>query len=165
MYRWGILRWKASRIPAPSPTPLTACLGPATGRRSARTGRMEQTGGTIEITFERSAGEPRAAEFRSAGHPGRSFSTHAALLQRYQPFHQFRVIFLLDAVDLLVVFVDLRGIIHGAEFRAAHGAESGLFVIVVGGGFIVHGAGGFGIEREGELFLPVEFVAGEAEGV
>src|ERR1700687_2422664 len=101
MYRWGILRWKGSRIPAPSPTPLTACLGPATRRRSARTGRMEQTGGSIASTLERSAGEPRAAEFRSAGHhPGRSISTHAALLQRYQPFHQFRVIFLLDAVDL-----------------------------------------------------------------
>src|SRR5216684_7316980 len=68
-------------------------------------------------------------------------------------------------MHLLVVFVHLGGIIHRAEFGAAHGAEGGFFVVVVGEGFVVHGAGGFGVERECELFFPVEFVAGVAEGI
>src|SRR5579872_3942877 len=66
---------------------------------------------------------------------------------------------------LLVVLIHFGRIVHRAEFGAAHGAEGGFFVVVVGQSFVVHGAGGFGIERECELFLPIEFVAGIAEGV
>src|ERR1700729_2065941 len=85
-------------------------------------------------------------------------------LQRNQPLHQLRIIFLLDPMYLLVVLVYLRRVIHRAEFWAAHGAEGCFFVVVVGQSFVVHGAGGFGIEGERELLLPVEFVAGVAEG-
>src|SRR5579864_5029465 len=87
------------------------------------------------------------------------------LLQRYQPLHQLRIIFLLDAVDLLVVFVHFGGIIHRAEFGTAHGAEGSFLVVIVGQRIVVHGEGGFGVERECKLFLPVEFVAGVAECV
>src|SRR5579859_1583873 len=68
-------------------------------------------------------------------------------------------------MHLLVVFVNFGRIVHRAEFGATHGAEGGFFVVVVWQGFVVHGAGGFGIEREGELLFPVELVAGVAEGV
>src|SRR5579859_1780185 len=68
-------------------------------------------------------------------------------------------------MHLLVVLIHLGRIVHRAEFGATHGAEGGFFVVVVGQGFVVHGAGGFRIEREGELFFPVELVAGVAEGV
>src|SRR5262249_52981352 len=51
------------------------------------------------------------------------------------------------------------------EFRAAHGAKLGFLVVVVGQGFVMHGAGGFGIKREFELFLPIEGVAGVTQSV
>ena len=51
-------------------------------------------------------------------------------------------------MDLLVIFVDLGRVIHRAEFGAAHGAEGGFFVVVVGEGFVVHKAGGFGVEGD-----------------
>src|SRR5579864_9466145 len=106
----------------------------------------------------------RAAEcglLLGRGGDGRSIT----LLQGYQPLYQLRIIFLLDAVDLPVVFVHLRGIIHGAEFGAAHGAEGGFLVVIVRQGLIVHGACSFGIERERELLFPVKFVAGVAQSV
>lgn len=53
------------------------------------------------------------------------------------------------------VFRDL----HGAEVRAAHGAEVGTFSAFLREGFIVEFAGGFGIEAEVELILPTEFEA------
>src|SRR5262249_58850647 len=84
---------------------------------------------------------------------------------RNQFVDEFRIVFLFQAVDFFVVIIDLAGIIHGAEFGAAHRAERGFFVVVVGQGFVVHGAGRLGIEREGELLLPIEFVAGVAERV
>jgi len=87
------------------------------------------------------------------------------LFNRNQPLHQLRIIFLLDAVDFLVVRVHLGRIIHRAEFWATHGAEGCLFVVLVGQGFVVHGAGSFGIEGELELLLPIELIAGVAEGV
>src|SRR5689334_6654844 len=59
-------------------------------------------------------------------------------------------------------FGQLRDV-HGAEFRAAHGAELGFFVEVVGKRFVVHGASGFGIERKFKLLVPVEEEAGIAE--
>src|SRR5258708_5664356 len=68
-------------------------------------------------------------------------------------------------MHLFVIFVHFAGVVHRAEFGAAHGAEGGFFVEVVREGFVVHAAGGFGVEGEGELFFPVEFVAGVAEGV
>ena len=68
-------------------------------------------------------------------------------------------------MDLLVVLVNFRRVVHRAEFRAAHGAERGVFVALFWQRFIVHGASGFGIERELELLFPVELVAGIAEGV
>src|SRR5258707_14267025 len=52
-------------------------------------------------------------------------------------------------------FGQLRDV-HGAELRAAHGAELGFFVEIVGKIFVVHGFGGGGIERELELLVPVE---------
>src|SRR5579863_2151144 len=66
---------------------------------------------------------------------------------------------------LLVVLVHFGRIIHRAEFGAAHGAEGGFFVGLVGQSLVVHRAGGLGIQRQRELFLPVKFVAGVAEGV
>src|SRR5581483_3400366 len=38
-------------------------------------------------------------------------------------------------------------------------------VVVVGKSLVVHGACGFGLERQSELFLPIEFVARIAQGV
>ena len=68
-------------------------------------------------------------------------------------------------MDLLVVLVHLRRVIHRAEFRSAHGAEGSFLVEVVGKSFVVHRARGLGIERERELLLPIELVAGIAESV
>src|SRR4029434_33015 len=59
----------------------------------------------------------------------------------------------------------LGGNVHGAEFRSAHGAEMRVLETFLGEGFVVHAAGGFGVEREGELLLPVEAVAGARKGV
>src|ERR1035437_9174098 len=59
----------------------------------------------------------------------------------------------------------LGGDVHGTELGPAHGAEMRVFESVLGQGFIVHAAGGFGVERERELFLPVEAVAGAGERV
>src|SRR5690242_19066359 len=53
----------------------------------------------------------------------------------------------------------LGGDIHRAEFRSAHRAEVRVFEAFLGQGFVVHGARGFGIEREIELAVPVEGVA------
>src|SRR2546425_9564399 len=69
-----------------------------------------------------------------------------ASLNRNQLLHQLRVVLLLQAVNLLVVFIHLAGVIHGAEFRSAHGAESRRLVSLFGQGFVMHGARGFGIE-------------------
>src|SRR6185369_4056376 len=59
----------------------------------------------------------------------------------------------------------LGGDVHGTEFRSAHGAEMRVLEAVLGQGLVVHAAGGFGVEREGELFLPVEAIAGARKGV
>src|SRR5579863_3306591 len=40
------------------------------------------------------------------------------------------------------------GDVHGAEFGPTHGAELGFLVKVVGERFVVHGLGGFGVERK-----------------
>src|ERR1043166_1511467 len=55
--------------------------------------------------------------------------------------------------------------IHAAEFWAAHGAEFGFLVEIVGKRFVVHGTSSFGIEREFKLFVPVEEEARVAESV
>src|SRR5882672_9891436 len=88
-----------------------------------------------------------------------------ALLQRDQLLHYVRIVLLLQAMHLLVVLIHLGGIVQRAELGAAHGAEGRLFVIVVGQGFVVHRAGGLWVERERELFFPIELVAGIAERV
>src|SRR5258708_4109439 len=84
------------------------------------------------------------------------------LLDRDQLLHQLRVVLLLQTVNLLVVFVHFAGVIHGAEFRAAHGAEGCGLVSLFGEGFVVRRAGGLGVEGEFELLFPIEFVAGIA---
>src|SRR5579864_5566305 len=68
-------------------------------------------------------------------------------------------------MNFLVVLVDFGGVIHRAEFRAAHRAEGGFLVVIVGEGLVVHGTRGFRIERERELLLPIEFVASKADGI
>src|SRR6185437_132379 len=68
-------------------------------------------------------------------------------------------------MDLFVVFIHLGGIVHGAEFRAAHGAEGCFPVVIVWQSFVVHGARGFWIKRKRKLLFPVEFVARVAEGI
>src|ERR1700694_2303147 len=68
-------------------------------------------------------------------------------------------------MHLLVVFVHFAGVIHRAELWAAHGTEGCGFVSLFGEGFIVHGAGGLGIEGKFELLFPIELVAGIAWGV
>src|ERR1700761_6637912 len=78
---------------------------------------------------------------------------------------QFAQILLFKTVNLLVELVHLARPVHGAELWSAHGAEGGFLVVVIGKRLVVHGAGGFGIEREGELLLPVEGVPGVADGV
>src|SRR6266446_6074174 len=62
------------------------------------------------------------------------------LFEADQFFDQLGVIFLFQPVDLLIVLIHLRGIIHRAEFGTAHGAEGRLFVVIVRQGFIVHRA-------------------------
>src|SRR6202789_4255886 len=68
-------------------------------------------------------------------------------------------------MHLLVILVHLRRIIHRAEFRAAHRTESRFFVVVVGQSFVVHGPRRLGIQRQGKLLLPVEFITRVAERV
>src|ERR1700687_955543 len=55
--------------------------------------------------------------------------------------------------------------IHGTEFRSAHGAELSFFVKIIGKRFVMHGFGGFGIERKLKLFIPIEEEAGITESV
>src|SRR5713226_2633608 len=73
----------------------------------------------------------------------RMAATH--LLERNQLLHQLRVVLLLQPMHLLVVLVHLAGVVHGAELRAAHGAEGCGLVSLFGEGLVVHGAGGLGI--------------------
>src|SRR5260370_26660761 len=68
-------------------------------------------------------------------------------------------------MHLLVVLIHFARIIHRAEFRTTHGAESCFFIVIVGQSFIVHGARRFGIKRQRELLFPVERVAGVAKGI
>src|SRR5215469_11651228 len=78
---------------------------------------------------------------------------------------QGRVILLFESVDFPIVFVYLARIIHGAELGTAHGAEGGFLIVVVGQGFIVHGARRIRVERKRELFFPIKLVARVAESV
>ena len=55
---------------------------------------------------------------------------------------------------------DLLRNLHGAEFRAAHGAEMGDLVGLFGQGLVVEVAGGFRVEGEVELVFPAEFEPG-----
>src|SRR5271154_5517498 len=73
-------------------------------------------------------------------------------------------LFAIFLIEALVDFGDLGGV-HGAEFRAAHGAELGFLVEIVRERLVVHGAGGLGIEGELELLFPIEEEAGIAEGI
>src|SRR6266478_8616528 len=50
----------------------------------------------------------------------------------------------------------LGGNVHRAELGTAHGTEMRVFETLFGQSFIVHGFGHFRIERQSELFLPVE---------
>ena len=43
--------------------------------------------------------------------------------------------------------LDLRRMVHGTELGTAHGAEGGFLEAFFGKGLVVHGAGGFGVER------------------
>ena len=56
--------------------------------------------------------------------------------------------------------LDLRRDVHRAELGTAHGAEVRVLEAGVGQRLIVHGARGLGSERELELAVPVEAVAG-----
>src|SRR5690349_602296 len=71
----------------------------------------------------------------------------------------------MQSVNFLVVLINFRGIIHGAELRSAHGAESGGFVSFLGQRLVVHRASGLWIEGEFELLFPIELVAGIAQGI
>src|SRR5262249_58607497 len=55
--------------------------------------------------------------------------------------------------------------LHGAELRAAHGAEFGALEVLGGQTRVVHGPGGLRVERQGELLLPIEGIAGPRQGV
>src|SRR5579863_4268723 len=63
-----------------------------------------------------------------------------------------------------VAFGEL-GDVHGTEFGAAHGAELGVLVKIVGQSFVVHAPSGVGVERKLELFVPVEKETGIGESV
>ena len=79
--------------------------------------------------------------------------------------HQLRQIALFQSVLALVELIHLAGPVHGAELRPAHGAEGRFLVVVVGQRFVVHGARRLRVERQRELFVPVEGVTGVADGV
>ena len=55
--------------------------------------------------------------------------------------------------------------VHRAELRAAHAAKGGFLVVIVWKSLVVHGTGGFRVERKGELLVPVEGVAGVRDSV
>src|ERR1700733_5773764 len=78
---------------------------------------------------------------------------------------QLAEVLFFEAVNVFVELIHFARPVHGAEFRSAHGAESCFLVVIVGQRLVVHGAGGFRVEREGELLFPVEGVAGVADGV
>src|ERR1700753_1861411 len=79
--------------------------------------------------------------------------------QRHLLGNNLREVRLLEAVDLLIKFVDLAGPVHRAELWSAHRTERRLFVVVVRQRLVVHAARGLRVERERELFVPIEGVA------
>src|SRR5277367_3384074 len=98
-------------------------------------------------------------------HPALVFAAHSGGL-RLRHFRQelresLLAVFLIEP---LVDFGDLRGV-HRTEFRAAHGTELRFLVKIVRQSFVVHRAGGFGIERKLELLVPVEQKTRVAERV
>ena len=62
-------------------------------------------------------------------------------------------------------FGGFGGVVHGAKLGTTHGTEGGVFEAFFGKGFVVHGLGGFGVQRKGELFAPIEVEAGAGEFV
>src|SRR5438093_10211477 len=67
--------------------------------------------------------------------------------------------------QLRVVLLDLAVDVHGAELRPAHRAELGGLEVLVGEGLVVHAPGRLRVERETELLVAVERIAGAGEGV
>ena len=53
--------------------------------------------------------------------------------------------------------------VHRAELGTAHGAERSVLETFFRQRFIVHGAGGFGIQREIKLPVPIEADSGHAK--
>jgi hypothetical protein len=77
------------------------------------------------------------------------FANHLSPLIEWRSVCHFRQQLLILLLSILLVEPEvllhhLSGI-HGAELRSAHRAEGGILVIVIGQGFVVHGAGGLGI--------------------
>src|SRR6185437_10906291 len=91
---------------------------------------------------------------RHAG--GRGWFRDRALANRRQP----RL-----ARQLLESLLDRARVMHRTELRPAHRAELGALEILGGQRLVVILARALGIERQAELFVPVEAVAGPRERI
>src|SRR5580704_12964003 len=142
-------------------------------RLSARKWRLHRTMLPQSLNLDRIASKPRdlgsdrgyrVANGRLATGTTRAtrFGLGAGALDFDEEFGEF-----LFALGLVVAAfgVGELGDVHGAELGAAHGAELCFLIEVVGQVLVVHGFGGRGIERQLELFVPVEEEAGVAESI